>query len=156
MKIWTSYFYMLRFFRPYHIPLSTAIWDPAWFHQGKGNEWTWKDKNGVWNGLRIEELNPSSCHASGCPCPYQRRGKEGGCEFLDQYAAGLRKLDFPVLYQKLESLCTALGEIEGREPEIILLLHEAPDNPCSERWPLQEWFKENGVEIKEWQKEEEM
>ena len=29
----------------------------------------------------------------------------------------------------------------GHEPEIVLLVHEAPDNPCSERQVLQEVFQ---------------
>lgn len=32
MKILTSYFYQIRNFKPYQIPLSTAISDPAWYH----------------------------------------------------------------------------------------------------------------------------
>lgn len=28
MKIKISYFYMIRFFKPNQIPISTAVWDP--------------------------------------------------------------------------------------------------------------------------------
>ena len=38
----------------------------------------------------------------------------------------------------------------GEEPEIVLLVHEAPNNPCSERWPLFEWFKKHGIDAKEY------
>lgn len=36
MKIYTSYFYQIRFFKPNMIPLSTAKYDPSWFHKGLG------------------------------------------------------------------------------------------------------------------------
>ena len=36
MKIMTSYFYAIRFFKPNMIPISTAKWDPKWYHQNKG------------------------------------------------------------------------------------------------------------------------
>jgi hypothetical protein len=38
------------------------------------------------------------------------------------------------------------------EPVYILLVHEAYDNPCSERWIIQQYFKEHGYNIKEFNK----
>ena len=35
-------------------------------------------------------------------------------------------------------------------PDICLIVYEKPDNPCSERGGLIEWFNENGVDLKEW------
>ena len=49
MKILTSYFYQIRNFKPYQIPLSTAISDPAWYHPKNGDYYV--DKNGVINGF---------------------------------------------------------------------------------------------------------
>ena len=43
----TSYFYQIRNFKPNMIPLSTALWDPKWFHKNKGHSFQFKDKNGV-------------------------------------------------------------------------------------------------------------
>lgn len=39
MKLCTSYFYRIRFFRPDIVPFSTAKWDPKWYHnfQGQAN-----------------------------------------------------------------------------------------------------------------------
>ena len=31
------------------------------------------------------------------------------------------------------------------EPEIILIVHEAPTNPCSERNTIQRYFREHGI-----------
>ena len=36
----TSYFYQIRFFRPDMIPLSTARFDPSWYHRNKGHNFT--------------------------------------------------------------------------------------------------------------------
>lgn len=32
----------------------------------------------------------------------------------------------------------------------MLLVHEAPNNPCSERKSIQDWFMAHGKEVKEW------
>ena len=101
MKIYISYFYNIRFLKPYQIPLSTAIWDPKWFHNGLGNNEVFLDKNGVLNGLRLEELNPGSCNACGCPCKIKNYQD---CIFLKSYRAGLRKINFQDLYNKIENI----------------------------------------------------
>lgn len=155
MLIYTSYFYNIRFFKPHQIPISTAVWDPKWFHEGLGNNHVWKDKNGVWNGIRAEELNPKNCHAEGCPCKTVE--SFGSCRFLREYREGLRKrVNFEQLLKDFTTISQEIKELEGfnEEPEIILIVHEATDNPCSERVPIQEFFKEHGIEVKEWKKEE--
>ena len=35
MKLALSYFYQIRNFKHYMIPVSTAVWDPQWFHIDK-------------------------------------------------------------------------------------------------------------------------
>ena len=37
MRILVSYFYHVRHFKPYMIPFSTAVWDPAWYHNFNNN-----------------------------------------------------------------------------------------------------------------------
>lgn len=149
MKIYTSYFYQVRFFKPHQIPLSTAVWDPKWYHNFKDQDYFWKDSNGVWNGLRLEILNPKQCHAGGCPCTSKDYTT---CQFIREYKEGLNKLNFPELLGYLQKIADSVQQSEGfsEEPEIMLLVHEAPTNPCSERVPIQEYFKENGIEVKEW------
>ena len=45
------------------IPVSTAAWDPAWFHINGEKDSVYKDKNGIYNGLRFNELAPGkSCN----------------------------------------------------------------------------------------------
>ena len=153
MKIYTSYFYQLRFFKPYQIPVSTAIWDPKWYHEFRDQNHIWKDKNGVWNGFRFELLNPESCGAVSC-CPCLERKPES-CEFLRSYLSGLRRQNFDSIISFLNRAAEFIKSEEGfdEEPEIMLLVHEDPGNPCSERLPLQEYFKEHGIEVSEWIRE---
>ena len=35
----------------------------------------------------------------------------------------------------------------------VLIFHETPNNPCSERWIVQKWFKDNGYIVEEFNKE---
>jgi len=151
MKVYTSYFYQIRFFKPNQIPISTAVWDPKWFHEFKGQDHIWKDKNGVWNGIRLELLNPKRCNAGGCPCKVKDPSK---CWFIKSYSSGLRRWDFNEIMQYLTQTAEYLQRLEGftEEPEIMLIVHESPDNPCSERIPLQEYFREHGIECTEWER----
>ena len=45
-----------------------------------------------------------------------------------------------------------INNYEG-EPEIILLVYETPDNPCSERQPLIDYFEKHEIKIEEYVKE---
>lgn len=152
MKIMTSYFYQIRNMKPNYIPLSTAVWDPKWFHQGQGHGFQYKDKNGIWNGLRAEPFVPNETCEGLC------RGPETcnylgphTCAFLKTYRAQLDKLDYNDIIQRFEELGEQIQKTEGfeEEPILVLILHEKYDNPCSERWPIQAWFKDHGYEIEE-------
>lgn len=155
MKVYTSYFYQLRFFKPYMIGLSTAMWDPKWFHNGKGQKWKFKDQHGVWNGLRADPLVPGPiCNNL---CHGREVCKDAGpdkCEFLAKYLLQLRNLDCKEIMGRAESLAYRIQAFEGfkEEPVIVFLFHETPKNPCSERWKFIEWLRENGVEVEEWNK----
>ena len=142
--------------KPYMVPLSTAIYDPAWFHKNKGPQYQWKDKNGVWNGLRAEPFAPGPmcsglCHGrEGCS-----KIGQGQCDFLRIYRNQLNQLDFDNIMHRIENICTAVQKKEQfiEDPIAILIFHEAYDNPCSERWPVQEWFSDHGYDIKEFKHE---
>lgn len=155
MKIMTSYFYQIRFMKQNYIPLSTAVFDPKWFHQNKGQHYQWKDKNGVWNGLRAEIFMP------GEECEGLCRGREvcnayspKTCAFLKAYRRQLDKLNFEEVLNRFSKLGEQIQKIEGftEEPVYVLIVHEAYDNPCSERWVIQDWFRDNGYDIKEFNK----
>lgn len=134
--------------------MSTAVWDPKWFHEGQGQDHIWKDKNGVWNGLRLEMLNPDNCCSLPAECTVcQRSGSPETCSFIKDYSGGLRKkINFIELYEIITKTAEYIQHLEGfsEEPEIILIVHEASNEPCSERGSIQEYFRENGIEICEW------
>lgn len=159
MKYYISYFYQVRFMKPYHIPLSTAIWGPSWYKQGN----PWVDKNGVMNGLRADVFAPDQSCEGLC------RGREDcsiypsvppwddlaqTCPFLQAYWKQLSNLNFQEIISRCENLAQRVKSYLNfsQEPVIILLVHEAPNNPCSERRIIQKWFATNGVELKEWNK----
>lgn len=147
MKIRISYFYNIRFFKPNQIPVSTALWDPSWFKQLR------KDARGVWNGIRLEELNPAGLSGY-CPSCSEHNGR--GCEFLKRYYEKLERLNFQDIMTSLESIGRGIQAYDGfqEDPEIILMVYETPNNPCSERGCLQDWFMKNGVLLEEWTKDE--
>ena len=154
MQIYTSYFYQVRFMKPYHIPLSTAIWDPKWYHQNKGQDYIWKDKNGVYNGLRAEVFAPGPLCEGLCRGPETcATGSPQNCLFLNTYRYQLDQLDFQDVLSRCERIGNYVKSLENfqEEPVIMLLVHEAPQNPCSERRVIQEWFAANGKNVIEWQ-----
>lgn len=71
MKLYTSYFYQIRFFAPNIVPVSTAVWDPKWYHNFAGQDNVFLDKRGVVNGLRAPALAPGSQLEGSCA------GKDG-------------------------------------------------------------------------------
>ena len=137
------------------IPLSTCLADPAWFHNFTGNKkYHFYDKRGVINGIRAEIFKPGPmcdglCH--GQPCDEEGPST---CDFLKQYRRQLDRLDFASVMKRFENLGKSFQEKHPDFQEIIpvLIVYETPRNPCSERRILQEWFRDNGYELEEWQK----
>ena len=149
MEIYTSYFYQVRFMKPYMIPLSTAVHGPKWFKQGN----PWKDKNGVWNGLRVEVFAPGPLCGGLCQGPETCLTRSPqSCLFLKTYRYQLDLLDYNDVIARCERMGNYIKSIENfsQNPVIILLVHEAKDNPCSERRVIQEWFADNGKNVIEW------
>ena len=146
MKVKISYFYQLRFFKPYQIPVSTALIDPKWY-RGKPH----KDKNGVYNGIRCEALH-ANIDFEGASCSKQCKDDPKTCTFMTAYRTQLEQTNFSDVMFWLEQVANNVKQIEGfeEEPEIILMVYETPDNPCSERQPLIDWFRSNGVELEEY------
>lgn len=151
MKIKISYFYKVRFFKPNEIPVSTALFDPKWYYNKSQGNW-YIDKRGVVNGLRQPLFAP------GPRCEGLCHGKDGckhspeTCDFLQMYHVQLKHLNFENELSKLEALGRMIQSVRGfkEDPVIVLLVHETPDNPCSERSMLIKWFKENNYELKEY------
>lgn len=151
MKIYTSYFYKVRFFTPNMIPISTAKFDPAWYHQNKGQDYCFLDKNGVINGLRAPVFAPGEVATAVSSCRPRCDKNPETCHFLRAYNHQLSLLDINDIMTRIENLCAAVRPVVGytEEPIAVLLVHEAPDNPCSERTAIQNYFRSHGIECEE-------
>lgn len=126
MKYSITYFYNVRFFKPNQIPVSTAVWDPKWYHNNTGNQdFCFVDKRGVINGIKEEKLSPSQIDAPcGKDCIY--RAEVPNCCFLRDYRNYLQTVDFTYLLNEFNRVAAdvfKLTHYEG-EPEIVLLVHE--------------------------------
>lgn len=149
MKIFTSYFYQLRFFKPYMIPLSTAMYDPKWYHMNrKDKSFVFLDKNGVYNGLRIEPLVPSQECEGLCPCEIN---DPENCKFLTTYRSQLDKININDLIESLHQF-EVLNKTD-HETYIVFMVYEPYGRACSERTIIRQWGNDNGVDIPELFKE---
>lgn len=175
MKIWISYFYQVRKFEPNMIPFSTAMYDPKWYHKFEGQSKVFVDDRGVINGLRLPKLVfPKDAweylEEIDCACKEDCKFKKVveyninngnteqtfGCKFMDRYFDYLwNNVDFDELLSYLEILSNKFKELNDIDDvEIVLLVHEAPSNPCGEREVLKKWFAEFGYKLEEWNKYE--
>lgn len=144
MNIYISYFYTIRFFPTNLIPVSTAMYDPKWYHDFKSNNTIFKDRHGVLNGVRAEVLSPYKIESTECKdCKSNKNPSV--CTFIKQYRDYIFSLNFNAVYNELLTLSQKCNDAD-----ICLMVYEKPDNPCSERSVLVEWFKCNHVEIKEY------
>ena len=140
------------------LAFSTALGDPRWFHEGIGPAHQFIDKRGVLNGLRAEpfvpriDLPPERSCTGPKACPHREADLPWYCDFLLAYKEMLSKLD----PQEIEQRFIKVGEAwkahlnQDFEPTNILLVHEAPTNPCSERVMLQKWLKSVNMGGEEW------
>lgn len=151
-RIYTSYFYNVRFMAPHVIPLSTAVWDPKWFHAFKTQKHTFIDKNGVINGLRADPFVPNHTCDGLCRGPETCKTKDPNtCPFLQAYSLQLSALPFNDVLGRMWRLadkCRDKTQAAG-DPVFVYLVHEAPNNPCSERIVIQNYFKTNDVDCHE-------
>ena len=143
MKLYTSYFAQLRKFPPNLVGLSTAHWNPKWRPMGK-------DKRGVIcvdcppfkPGIECDGLCNGKCEPK----------HPEDCAFLKAYKAQLDKLNLIRIQNNLGRLATEIAQNEGfKDIDFAFLVYETPTNPCSERVAIQQYFKEHGINIEEWQ-----
>lgn len=168
INFYISYFYQIRNMKPNMLPVSTAMWDPKWFHDDKGERWQYMDKNGVINGVRMidlmmplykwEELvkRNESCEHCGTNNGANRAWISGMCPFMKEYAKCIREKNPD--FQKFINFCDGYLQFLNQRlnlclDTIIFIVHEAPSKGCGERPELQRWFAENGMELKEWSKD---
>ncbi len=146
MNVYISYFYNIRFFPTNLIPVSTAVLDPKWYHNFKSVDTVYKDKRGVVNGIRAAMLSPYKI--DNCECKNCLSNKDSSiCSFIKQYHDYIFSLSFSNVYNYLLKVSHTFNDAD-----ICLMVYEKPDNPCSERATLIEWFANNGIEIREFHK----
>lgn len=147
MRISISYFPMVRYFLPNQIGISTAVVKPHYWTYGL-------TKRGSFQGIEEKSLSPYYVEQYCCKyCLY--KDKVPNCPFIRDYRKYLDSVDFEGYlmpeFQRIAAEVKRINNYEG-EPEIILLVYEAPDNPCSERIALIDYFKSHGIELKEYNK----
>ena len=148
MKIAISYFYQIRNFKKNMLPISTAMWDPAWFHNWQGAYHIFKDKRGIINGLRLLPIIVQNKCKSVCPCENKNYKN---CSFLKEYKKELDKINFINMINDMKNLAKEYQLKENIKEEIILVLivYETPKNLCSERKVLMDYFNEHNYQCEE-------
>ena len=136
------------------IPVSTAIWDPGWYHDfTRDYNYIFKDKRGIVNGIRYLPIIECGKAASGCTGPGSCRyaPTAPACPFLESYRANLEQLNINTLIDDFNYLASAYQKHENINDEItiVLIVYETPKNPCSERGALIDYFTSKGNECKE-------
>ena len=137
MKVATSYFYQIRNFKRNMIPLSTAVWDPKWFHKNKGQNYIYLDKRGIINGLRLNAFIFN-----------EYNGQE---DFFPAYQRFLDAIDLKPIIVKMEQLEKIIQlKLKIKEELIfVLIVYETSSNPDSERPYLIKKFNSNGIKCNE-------
>ena len=135
------------------IPVSTAVSDPAWYHNFTYDKtFTFLDKRGIVNGLRCEELHGNKNCDGLCLGKNNCKTKNPNeCLFLKTYKQQLEKMNINNFIRRAENSLQKIKQQVGfkEEPLLVLMVHEAPSNECSERKILLEYFNSKGIECKE-------
>lgn len=144
MKIYTSYWAQVRNFPPTLVGLNTTFWPPKWRPLGE-------DKRGVWV-VDCPPLKPGKECEGLCNGKCDPKHPED-CAFLKAYR---KQLDLYGADKFMESLKKLSNKFNASEESDLynfaLIVFETPNNPCSERVVLQEWLRENRIEVEEWKK----
>ena len=98
MTFLISYFYQVRNLSKNMVPISTALYDPKWFHDNKGPNNLYIDKRGIVNGARASFLSPDPNNNACTNC----KNKKKNCIFKRKYEEQLSKLDFNEVKRTLE------------------------------------------------------
>lgn len=151
IQLYTSYFYQIRHFKKNMVPVSTAKWDPAWYNDWMGQGYVFKDKRGIYNGIRAECFHFQG-EDPGCGDSCLLAPKDPSkCNFLRSLRIQYNQLDFNNIMQRCKRLASYIQSIEkmAELPILVFIFYETPTNPCSERKVLQDWFKDNGYNLQE-------
>ena len=142
MKIYTSYFYQIRNFKQNMIPISTTLSDPIWFRPPDRQEY-YVDKKGIICGLRYEPLIVQRYGTCICPCE-NKNILQGNCSTMQEYRKLLDTINFDKMIKAFKYCLNKF-----KKDTIVLMVYEAPNNLCSERKCLHEYFNKHGIECRE-------
>lgn len=136
MKIYTTYWGQIRHFPTNLVGLNTTVWPPKWRPLGTDNR-----------GVTVLNCKPL---VPGHECEYLCRGTcnpphPHDCSFLQTYRKQLDKINFNEFYTYIEELSKKYNNAD-----FAFIVFEPPTRDCSERIPIQNWFRDNGIEIEEW------
>lgn len=142
MKLATSYFAQIRNFEKHMIPLSTAAYDPPWFHNNQGKNHVYLDKRGIINGLRVPALAPDNTCNNICIFSCIDKMQAPNCPFLLAYKEQLKKINKEEFLYDIENFINeyAIKNNISIEPIAVFIVYEKFDNLCSERSVIQEIF----------------
>lgn len=152
MKLAISYFAQIRNFKKTMLPISTAISDPRWFHDDRDDSHIYVDKRGIVNGIRCLPIIECGNAAHNCHGPENCSEVAPACQFLKTYRENLYKnINYTQLINDFKDLENWYKKEYNINEEIIIVLivYETPDNPCSERSVLIDYFNKHGMECKE-------
>lgn len=150
MKVMISNFSQIRNFKENMLPLSTALWGPKWYHNFQGRGTTFVDKRNIFCGLVFDPFVPDSTCEGLCNGTCNPKHPES-CSYLKNYKSQLDALDFDKMMNRAEIIVNEYitkRDISA-EPVAVFIVYESVDNPCSERWPLVQYFKEHGIKLPE-------
>lgn len=145
---YVSYFYNIRFFDSSIVPVSTATWDPKWYHNFENSNTIFRDKNNVINGLRADILTPTKIYDSSSDCQKDCKQNPENCTFIKKYSDYLNSLNFEEVTTEIQKRVSRLAP----GADICLIVYEAVSNPCGERRALRQWFEMNGSSLPEWER----
>ena len=147
-SIATSYFYQIRNFKQWYLPVSTALSDPDWYRPRNEKEY-FLDNRGIVCGLRYEPLivqkyGTKECIGEHSICPlWATQDQNYQCECMHEYYNLLSILVDKEKTLKAFEHCANKFKKEldlPCDPVIVLMVYEAPNNVCSERYALQKFF----------------
>lgn len=152
MKVAVSYFAQIRNFKPNMIPISTAIYDPKWYHDNKGTLHKFIDKRGVLNGVRCIDLAPGEACSGLCSGAKDCKHTPDMCAFLHKYKEQLDAIDkegFKDYCERVLYSCYPYLGVNKDDVILVFMVYEKYDNPCSERAHLLNFLRECGFDADE-------
>lgn len=134
MKYYISYFGQMRNLPSNILPISTVMREQHWF---------------AGTVKRVEELVVPQEIVSRLEAKHTMCQKNCvlslPCNFMIEYLNYLRTLNFNQILSKINTMASKNPRVDS----IVLMVYEKSSCKCAERPCLQQWFKENGIELKE-------